>query len=48
MTIDELTKQTRESRLNVAIELLRGLVPDYEGFQGRIVEALRLLSEIPR
>ena len=45
-----LTKHTKESRLNVAIELLRNLVPDYDGtgFQSRLTEALRLLGEIPR
>lgn len=47
-TIEELAKHSRESRLNLAEELLRNLVPDYEGFQGRLIEALRLLGEIPR
>lgn len=48
MTVDELKKQSPESRLNMAIELLRGLVPDCEGYQGRLLEAIRLVNEIPR
>lgn len=41
---------TKEARLNLAIELLRVLVPAYDGtgFQTRITEALRVLQEIPR
>lgn len=45
-----LVPHSKESRLNVAYELLVNLVPDYDGtgYQSRLTEALRLLREIPR
>lgn len=39
---------TKEEELSEAIKTLRGLVPKFAGYQGRILSALEQLNQIPR